>query len=128
VTAQLRAEFQELMDAWSEAVVADDPEAFASFAEPDWVLIGENGALARDVFLELVATGQISHHTMAHEVHDLRLYDNIAVMLSRGKSTGNYQGLEFELDEWITEVFIHRPDGWKCIVTHLTNATGSSQQ
>jgi ketosteroid isomerase-like protein len=128
MTDELRAEFQTLMDAWSEAIVADDPDAIASFAEPDWVLIGENGAFPRDAFLESVATGRITHHSMAHEIHDVRRYGEVAVLLSRGKNSGSYQGLEFELDEWTTEVFIRRHDGWKCILTHLTDATDPPQQ
>lgn len=118
----VRAEFQSLMDAWSEAIAADDPKAIGSFAEPDWLLVGETGAFARDDFLEAVTVGRITHHTMSHEIHHARVYGDIAVLLTRGKNTGAYEGQEFELDEWTTEVFIRRPDGWKCIVTHLTNA------
>ena len=117
-----KAEFQALMDAWSEAIVADDPEAIGAFAEPDWMLIGENGAFPRDRFLAAVRNGRITHHTMSHEIHEIRLYGDVAVLLTRGRNTGAYDGQEFELDEWTTEVFVRRSDGWKCIVTHLTDA------
>lgn len=124
-TTDRHAEFAALMDAWSAAIVADDPAAIGSFAEPDWVLIGETGAFTGKAFLDAVATGRISHHTMSHEIHDIRIYGDIAVLLTRGRNTGAYQGREFELDEWTTEVFIRRPDGWKCIVTHLTSVVGT---
>lgn len=123
MTADLEAEFQALMDAWSEAIVADDPDAIGSFAEPDWMLVGENGAFPREQFLEAVRSGSITHHTMRHEIHDVRRYGDVVVLLARGWNTGAFEGREFELDEWTTDVFVRRPDGWKCIVTHLTNAS-----
>jgi ketosteroid isomerase-like protein len=128
VHAEQEAEFQELMDAWSEAIVADDPEAIGGFAEPDWMLIGENGPFPRNRFLEAVRNGRITHHTMSHEIHSIRLYGDVAVLLTRGRNTGAYDGQEYELDEWTTDVFVHRRDGWKCIVTHLTNASDPTLQ
>jgi ketosteroid isomerase-like protein len=128
VDAEQKAEFQELMDAWSEAIVADDPEAIGKFAEPEWMLIGESGPFPRDQFLEAVRNGRLTHHTMSHEIHEIRLYGDIAVLLTRGRNTGAYDGREFELDEWTTDVFVHRRDGWKCIVTHLTNADARFQE
>ena len=35
--------FSALIADWNQAVVANDPEAIAAFAEPDWVFVGENG-------------------------------------------------------------------------------------
>jgi ketosteroid isomerase-like protein len=120
MNAQLHREFGALMDAWSAAIVADDPEAMGRFAEPDWVLIGEAGAFPGDQFLESVAAGRITHHTMSHEIRDVRTYGDVAVVLTRGRNTGAFDGEEFELDEWTTEIFVRRHDGWKCSVTHLT--------
>jgi hypothetical protein len=51
-----------------QAIVAGDPEAIGKFAEPDWMLIGENGPFLRDQFLEAVRNGRITHHTMSHEI------------------------------------------------------------
>lgn len=122
MTGQADDDFQALVDAWSGAIVADDPDAIGSFVEPDWVLVGASGAMPRDQFLDAVAAGRITHHTMRNEIHDVRRYGDIAVLLSRGTTTGAFDGHDFALDEWITEVFVRRPAGWKCIVTHLTNA------
>jgi ketosteroid isomerase-like protein len=35
--------FSALIADWNQAVVANDPDAIAAFAEPDWVFVGENG-------------------------------------------------------------------------------------
>jgi ketosteroid isomerase-like protein len=121
VNSKLLEQFGALMDAWSAAIVADDAEAIGRFAEPDWLLIGEAGVFPREQFLDSVATGRITHHTMSHEIHHVRTHGDVAVVLTRGRNTGAYEGQEFELDEWTTEVFVRRHDGWKCSITHLTS-------
>lgn len=63
---------------------------------------------------------------MSHEIHDVRTYGDVAVVLTRGRNTGAYDGEGFELDEWTTEVFIRRDGGWKCSVTHLTAVADAS--
>ena len=121
MNSELLEQFGALMDAWSAAIVADDAEAIGRFAEPDWLLIGEAGVFPREQFLDSVATGRITHHTMSHEIHHVRTHGDVAVVLTRGRNTGAYEGQEFELDEWTTEVFVRRHDGWKCSITHLTS-------
>lgn len=66
---------------------------------------------------------------MSHEIHDVRTYGDIAVVVTRGHNTGAYGGEDFELDEWTTEIFVRRHDGWRCSVTHLTSVadTAASQ-
>jgi ketosteroid isomerase-like protein len=53
--------FSALIADWNQAVVANDPDAIAAFAEPDWVFVGENGIFPGEQFLEAVATRQVSH-------------------------------------------------------------------
>lgn len=120
--AELEAEFHALMEAWSDAIAADDADAIGNYADVDWMLVGENGPFPRDQFLTSVASGRLTHHTMTHEIHAVRRYGDVVVLLTRGRNTGAFDGHEFALDEWTTEVFVHRPDGWKCVVTHLTDA------
>lgn len=114
-----------LLEKWSEAIVADDPEAIGAFAEPDWILVGEGGIFPRRRFLSSVATGDITHDTMSHQVHDVRIYGWVALVVTRGRNSGALRGEPFELDEWTTEVFVKRDEGWKCALTHLTSASGS---
>ena len=37
--------FSALIADWNQAVVSNDPDAIAAFAEPDWVFVGENGII-----------------------------------------------------------------------------------
>lgn len=119
----VRAELDAVATAWDEAIVADDADAIATFAEPDWVLIGGTGVITRDRFVEVVRTGLLTHHTMSHEIIDVRLFGDVAVVVSRVHNTGAFDGTEFTNDEWTTDVYVRRDGTWRCSVTQLTAAT-----
>jgi ketosteroid isomerase-like protein len=121
--------FADLLVAWADAIVANDPAAIGRFAEPDWVMVGETGIIARDQFLDAVASGRVTHSWMVFDVHRVRVDGDAATVTARGRNRGTFNGEPFELDEWITDVFVRRGDGWKCAVTHLTSATdGAADQ
>jgi uncharacterized glyoxalase superfamily protein PhnB/ketosteroid isomerase-like protein len=114
--------FSALTAEWNKAIVANDPDAIAAFAEPDWVLVGENGIYPGQQFLESVATGEVSHDSMTSDVHNVRVYGDVAVVIARVHNSGAYDGKAFTLDEWSTDVFVRRGDSWRCVHTHLTSA------
>ena len=117
-----REEFDELLRAWSAAIVANDPVAIGRFATPDWVLVGATGVFTREQFLESVTSGALTHDTMTHDIHEVRVYGDIAVVLCRARNTGTMSGEPFTNDEWSSDVFVRGADGWRCSVTHLTAA------
>jgi ketosteroid isomerase-like protein len=118
--------FSALIADWNQAVVANDPDAIAAFAEPDWVFVGENGIFPGEQFLEAVATGQVSHDFMTSEVHDVRVYGDVAIVIARVRNRGEFGGDPFTLDEWSTDVFVRRGDRWRCSVTHLTSVAATT--
>jgi ketosteroid isomerase-like protein len=118
--------FSALIADWNQAVVANDPDAIDAFAEPDWVFVGENGIFPGEQFLEAVGTGQVSHEFMTSEVHDVRVYGDVAIVIARVHNRGEFGGNPFTLDEWSTDVFVRRGDRWRCSVTHLTSVAATT--
>jgi ketosteroid isomerase-like protein len=118
--------FSALIADWNQAVVANDPDAIAAFAEPDWVFVGENGIFAGEQFIKAVGTGQVSHEFMTSEVHDVRIYGDVAIVIARVRNRGEFDGNPFTLDEWSTDVFVRRDDRWRCSVTHLTSVAATA--
>lgn len=116
--------FTALFVDWNEAIVANDPDAIGAFAAPDWVFVGENGIFTGALFLESVATGQVSHDFMASEVHDVRVYGDVAVVVARVRNSGAFGGAPFTLDEWTSDVFVRHEGRWLCSLTHLTSVAG----
>jgi ketosteroid isomerase-like protein len=117
-----RAELTELMTDWNAAIVANDAHAIGAFAEPDWVFVGENGIFPGVQFLESVATGHVSHDMMTTDIHDARVYGDVAVLIARVRNRGEFGGDAFTLDEWSTDVFVRRGGRWRCVLTQLTPA------
>lgn len=115
------ARFQALLDQWAAAIVANDAGRIATFAEPDWVIVGpESGPGALASFLAVVESGELTHSDMAFEVLEARIYGEVAVVLAHGTNAGHWRGTPFAANEWVTEVFIRRPQGWRCAFSALT--------
>lgn len=116
----LRREMQDLLDAWAEAIVANDAERIGAYAEDGWTLIGTGGPMPRARFLELVATGDLTHEEMRFEVLDVWDRGEIVVVLAHGTNSGHWQGHQFHEDEYVTAVFARHDGGWRCAVSTLT--------
>ena len=124
-----RETFQTLLDQWAEAIVANDAERIGSFAEPDWVIVGpEGGPGEREPFLAVVESGELTHSEMSFEILEARVYGDVAIVLAHGTNRGEWRGQPFSADEWTTDVFVRRPEGWQCAFTALTPNLAAGQQ
>lgn len=122
-TATITTRLVATVHAWADAIVTNDPTEIDRYMTPDWVLVTpETGIVAREHFLDVVGTGRLRHDTMSHEVLRLRMYagDTIAVVTTRGRNTGSFDGTPLDADEWTTDVFERHHDAWRCVLTQLT--------
>jgi ketosteroid isomerase-like protein len=118
----LQAELEAVEAAWGRAIVANDADAIGSFMTDDWQIVGEDGITAREDFLALVRSGDLTHESMSKITGSVRDLGDAAVLVGRGANTGHYLGRPFTSDEWITDVFVRDAGGWRCARTHLTTA------
>jgi uncharacterized protein (TIGR02246 family) len=117
-------ELSSVLAAFDEAIVSNDADAIARFVEPDWLFVGPHGTFRGDQFLQSVASGRVTHDAMASDVCDVRIYGDVAVVTARVHNSGTFDGAAFTNDEWSTDVYVRRDDGWRCSLTHLTPAAG----
>ncbi len=117
-----RVEIQDVLDRWASAIVANDPTRIAEFTQPDWILITpESGPIPLDGFLSAVASGRLTHSEMTFEVLHLRTFGDAAlVVVAHGTNSGNWDGVPFSADEFVTEVFVLAKGTWRCSVSALT--------
>jgi ketosteroid isomerase-like protein len=116
-----RREFQALLEDWAGAIVANDPDRIAAFAEADWELVTpESGPVPLDRFLAVVRDGSLTHSEMAFDVLSVRRHGDTAVVVAHGTNRGAWNGEPFTADEWVTEVFVRRDDRWRCVLSALT--------
>lgn len=90
------------------------------FTTENWILIDQPGEITREAFHNVVRSGQLRHHSMTHEVLDIDRYGPIAVIRTRGRNRGEFQGKPIEADEWTTNLLTEGADGWSCFLTQLT--------
>lgn len=119
--AGLVEDFQTLLDDWAAAIVANDADLIAAFAEPDWELVTpESGPLPRERFLSAVRSGSLTHSDMTFQVLSVRRHGAVASVVARGTNHGEWNGRPFSADEWVTDVFVRRDGRWRCTLSALT--------
>ncbi|WP_405582466.1 nuclear transport factor 2 family protein [Streptomyces sp. NBC_01092] len=108
---------------WAAAIVSNDPARIADFMADDWVIVSESGMSAREQFLSLVESGELTHSSF-QLVGEPRigLYGDSAVVTVRITNTAHYKGERFDADEWTTDVFVRRDERWRCVLSHITPA------
>jgi uncharacterized protein (TIGR02246 family) len=115
-------EFSRLLEAWARAIVANDARAIGTFMAPDWVIVAGTGTMTREAFLQLVASGRLTHAAMRFDVQRVDIYGDTAVVTARGTNNGQFEGSPFESDEWVSDVFVRSDGAWLCIHSQLTPA------
>ena len=124
----METEKQELLDfsnRWDEAMVSNEADEITKFMSDDWVIVGSNGITNKASFLQLIASGILTHNRMDSDETTIRIYGNTGILISRGTSAGTYNGESFSLYEWSTNVFIKTEGNWVCLLTMLTPADKS---
>ncbi|MFI7579359.1 DUF4440 domain-containing protein [Kocuria kalidii] len=122
-TEVVEAELLAVARNWAEAIVANDADRIAAFVTQDWVLVSDAGISPGQEFLDLVASGALTHSAMGVVGPTrVRVLGATAVLTARVTNTTHYRGQQFEADEWTTDVFVRRNGRWACELTHYTAA------
>lgn len=109
-----------LSAAWDQTLASNDAEAIDRFMADDWVIVSEHGAMTKEKFLAMVASGDLTHETFKGEIISVRQYGEVAVLSGRVKNNGHYKSQPFSSDEWTTDVFVKRNGTWLCVHSHIT--------
>ena len=114
-------ELIEAAHAWDKAMVANDAQAISRFMADEWVIVGPDGSVnAKNGFLSLVASGELTHDVMTSEDVMVRMYGDTAIVIAKGVSAGNFKGQRFRETERASNVFVRRDERWQCVLTHLS--------
>jgi ketosteroid isomerase-like protein len=112
----------QLEQEWSAAIISNDAIAIGHFMSDDWVIIGTDGVSNKETFLDLIRSGDLTHHRMDFDPVRIRQYENVIIITSRGTSAGHYRQQPFSFYEWSTDTFTRENGQWKCILTQLVPA------
>jgi ketosteroid isomerase-like protein len=111
--------------AWDEALVDNDAPQIASFMADDWVYVGPHGATPKADIIGWIASGRLTHHSMAVIGVDRVVRAGDAVLVTARKaSSGTWDGVAYTADEWITEVYVRTNGRWRCALSQKTGIAG----
>ncbi len=121
MTGAAESELRAAAAAWDRAMVTNDADAIGAFMAEEWIIIGSDGRRTdRDGFLAQVREGRLTHDVMTSEDVEVRLYDDVGVLVARGISAGRFDGHAFREEERQSNVFVRRSGRWRCVLTHLS--------
>ena len=111
-----------LSEAWMRAIASNRAPDIEPYMADEWLLVTpEAGPVEKRQFLEAIGSGDLVHDDMRTSGEPrVRIYGNSAVLISRVRNHGRYQGQPFEYDEWSTDTYVRSGDGWRCVLTALT--------
>jgi ketosteroid isomerase-like protein len=122
-------QFLENCFAWDRAMETNDIEKIGPYMAEDWVCVAtDGGKTTKAAFLGVIASGDLSHSKMTSDEHEIRLYGNTGIFISKGISSGLYKGAPFTFYEWSTSVFILKNSTWLSVITMLTSARKTGKQ
>ncbi len=112
------AEVLAVSASWDAALVANDPVGFAGFVTNDWVYVGPAGATSKGDIVNAITAGRLAHHTMRTiGVPRVAVYRDTAIVTARKASTGAWNGVPYDADEWISEVYVRQGGRWLCALS-----------
>lgn len=118
------AEIMQLGDSWAKAECAGDVDTLAGLADDAFRLVGPFGfVLDKEQWLDRYRSG--AFHTSSLEWEEVSVVDHGDVAIAIGKQTQEaaYQGRPSNGEFRTSHVFARKPDGWRLVGMHISQAT-----
>jgi ketosteroid isomerase-like protein len=114
----VEAEILALAAARDAALVTNDASAIAAFMSDDWVYVGPTGATPKAEIIGSIASGRLAHHTMRTAGSwRIAVHGDTVIVTARKTSSGEWDGVAYTADEWISEVYVRDGRGWLCVLS-----------
>jgi len=115
---QLIAEFQTVEDNFNQALASNKIFEISKYISGDWVLLEpQYGIISKDRFLRVIELGELSHTEMRKKVLRVMLYNDIAIVITRGMNIGFLRDEPFNSEQWVTNIYKKENENWICIMT-----------
>lgn len=106
----------------ARAMAANDAAAIERLLADDWAVIATTGGVGegKSIFPDGIKSGYLTRKTFEISEPRVRLYGNIAVVTTKVKTSGTFQGKPFDVSERQTDVLRWQQGAWKVVLTHET--------
>ena len=112
----------------AQALRANDVDGFCRLLDPDWTVVDGNGGLNhRDGVCAAIEAGTFTRNTYEPDLTNarVRVYGNVATITFHLSLSGPYGHKTFSGKEVETDVLRWEGGGWKCVLTHETDVSGT---
>lgn len=118
----MNSELEQLNQRWTTAWLEHDAELVESMMAPEYVYIAPNGKmLTRDQILDIVRSPDYRLLWGGRsEVSITAAASDIAIVVSRWRGQGKYQGQRFRDDHRCTSTLVRRAGQWLLIHEHCS--------
>jgi ketosteroid isomerase-like protein len=106
----------------ARAMQANDAAGIERLLADDWAVIATTGGVGegKSIFADGIKSGYLTRKTFEISEPRVRLYGNIAVVTTKVKTSGTFQGKPFDVSERQTDVLRWQHGAWKVVLTHET--------
>jgi ketosteroid isomerase-like protein len=109
-------------DDLSKAIRENNGDGIARWLNGDWAVVSGIGGLGEgaSIFPDGIKTGHLTRTTFETSEPRVRVYDNVALVTTKVRTSGILGGKPFDVVERQTDVWRWKDGGWKCVLTHET--------
>lgn len=109
-------------DSLAKAIRDNDADGIESWLDKDWAVISGTGGVGEgpSIFPSGIRAGVLTRKTMELSEPRVRLFGDMALVTTKVKTSGMFQGKPFDVVERQTDVLRWENGGWKCVLTHET--------
>lgn len=115
---ELNSMFQQVEDTLNDAYESNDVSLISGLLADQWIILeSATGLSQKDKFIQAIAEGRLVQRKMKKTVQVVKVYGTIAIVVSRGTSAGEYSGVSYNSEQWVTNIFSRQEAGWICLMT-----------
>lgn len=106
----------------ARAIRDNDADGIGRLLADDWAVISARGGVGEgpSIFPDGIKSGHLTRKTYELSEPRVRLYGDTALVTTKVKTSGVFQGKPFDVTERQTDVLLWKDGGWKCVLTHET--------
>jgi hypothetical protein len=114
----LKMTFQQIENELNKAYEANDIEKITELLADQWTILESTTGLTDKVhFINSLKNGKLIQSKMVKDVQHVQMFDNKAIVVSKGKNEGQYAGVSYKSEQWVTNIYTRENSKWLCIMT-----------
>jgi hypothetical protein len=115
---ELKTIFQKIENELNGAYEKNDLRKVEELLSDQWTILESSTGLSdKEQFIKAIENGKLVHTKMIKEVKKVKLFNNFAIVISKGRNEGQYLDKTYNSEQWVTNIFIKEETNWICVMT-----------